>query len=139
MGIASYLIWKKISKLGMVLAYTIWNPLVTAPIYSVSYQLGDLFFSKNSEITYTITWFAKVLNFTQRFLLGAGIIALIASCICYWLTLYSLTWYKKLKFQSIKHKPEDLEAISSASELDPLPKNKKLKIGHSRLPSQANE
>lgn len=125
LGITTYLIWKKVSKLGLLVAYAIWNPLVTAPIYSISYQLGNLFYDKNIEITYRITWFSKVLHFTQRFLLGAAIIAAICSFICYWLTIYALTWGKKWKLKHVKVRPKiNLEAISSANELDEIDRPK---------------
>jgi len=98
LGIILLLIFPKISKISMMAAVAIWNPFVTAPIYALGYEIGNLFFRDYEVLRIELTSLHQAWNFSKRLLLGSSIIGLIVSLFSFFMIKYSVVAYRnKLK------------------------------------------
>ncbi|MFP4089779.1 MAG: DUF2062 domain-containing protein [Cyclobacteriaceae bacterium] len=75
--------FKKINKLAIAAAFTIWNPLVQAPLYWLSYVLGGLLFKPDPSLKFDIAIFDQLYHYSSRFLLGNLLIVIIITPIVY--------------------------------------------------------
>lgn len=82
--------FKKMSKLAILISFTFWNPIIVAPLYWLSYELGGLFFTPNPSIQFDLAIFDQLYHYSGRFILGNAMIALLLSPLSY-LTVYFLT------------------------------------------------
>ena len=95
-GLLILLLSKKISKLSMLIAFAIWNPLVLAAIYPVSYIVGNAILS-DTIIENESSILNQLLSGSESFLLGSFILALAAAIVSY-LFVFSLSHhYKKIR------------------------------------------
>jgi uncharacterized protein (DUF2062 family) len=106
LGIILLLIFPKISKISMMAAIVVWNPFVTAPIYAVSYQIGDLFFRDHEILKIELTFLKQAWNFSKRLLFGTSIIGLTVSLISFFMIKYSVLAYRnRLKNRQTPNEP----------------------------------
>ena len=84
------LIFRKISKISLVASYVLWNPLLTIPIYALSYKIGDLFLENLPTKIFKIELLNKIWFYSQRVIVGSLSIAIIFSVASYFI-IYSLT------------------------------------------------
>ena len=85
LGLIILLVFPRLSKLAMLAAFVVWNPLVTAPFYLLSYKIGGLLFGSEPLVKYNIVILNQAYNFSRRFLVGNLILALSISGACYML------------------------------------------------------
>jgi uncharacterized protein (DUF2062 family) len=105
-GIILLLIFPKISKISMVAAIAVWNPFVTAPIYALSYQIGDLFFRNHEVLRLELTFLNQAWHFSKRLLFGSSIIGLTASLLSFFMIRYSVLAYRnRLKNRRTPNEP----------------------------------
>ena len=88
LGIAIF--FKKMSKLAILISFTFWNPIIVAPLYWLSYELGGLFFTPNPSIQFDLAIFDQLYHYSGKFILGNAMIAMLLSPLSY-LTVYFLT------------------------------------------------
>lgn len=89
------LIFKRVSKVSMIAAYVLFNPLLTFPIHVISYAIGDLILS-DSPITFVkFELLGKILTYTRRFIVGAFVMAIFLSVVSYFVTFYASRKYQK--------------------------------------------
>ncbi|MBN2880742.1 DUF2062 domain-containing protein [Candidatus Woesearchaeota archaeon] len=62
-------IYPKISKLAILAALVIWNPIILMPISAINYKIGDYILSNNP--LNTITLFEKLFEVSKRILVGS--------------------------------------------------------------------
>ena len=72
-----------INRPAALLALAIWNPLVQVPIYTLSYQIGDLLFSSAPLLSYKFEILNQIYYFTRRFLIGHLLLTIIITVISY--------------------------------------------------------
>ncbi|MEQ9425397.1 MAG: DUF2062 domain-containing protein [Cyclobacteriaceae bacterium] len=93
LGLLVIAIFKRVSKYGLILAMLIWNPLTVAPLYVLSYKLGDWLTVQNIAFI-ELTPFQKFLDYSKTFLLGNIIINLPISVLSYFLLQWIVDLYK---------------------------------------------
>ena len=94
-GILLVLIFKRISKLALFASFLIWNPFVLLfIIYPAGLGIGNVILSESSP-TYNVGILNQVFAYSQMFLLGSIILALIASVISYFVVFLLIESYKK--------------------------------------------
>jgi uncharacterized protein len=89
---------KKVSKYALFIAIAFWNPLITAPLYYLSYKLGNLIFQINDPISLT-TLLTSFKSISLRFMVGNLIIAFLVSIISYITLYYICNKIKEKKFK----------------------------------------
>lgn len=94
------LFFKKLNKLAILVSFTFWNPIIVAPLYWLSYELGGLFFTPNPSIHFDLAIFDQLYHYSGKFILGNAMIALLLSSLSY-LTVYFLA-VKYVRKQDIK-------------------------------------
>lgn len=107
-GILFLLFFKKISKISMMLAFVVWNPLILASVYPVSYIIGNAILSDAPTQSHGVSILEKLLTGSKGFLLGSVILATIIAVIGYFLILMLVSHY-----QEIRLKRQSLEEIIS--------------------------
>ncbi|NQV90839.1 DUF2062 domain-containing protein [Candidatus Woesearchaeota archaeon] len=88
LGFLILLIFKKLNKYTLFGSILFWNILTLSPIYYLSYKIGDFIFGKTNIVTYDITLLDHIYSFTRRFLVGDLILAVVISCLSYFLVKY---------------------------------------------------
>ena len=84
------LFFKKINKLGILASFTVWNPVLVAPLYWLSYELGDSFFTPNPSIHFDLALFDQLYHYSGKFIFGNALIAILLSCLSYF-AVYLIT------------------------------------------------
>lgn len=79
--------WFRLHKATVVLSLAIWNVFVTAPIFALSYRLGNWLFPAPATASVTTQWQAQVISFVQGFLVGNLIIAVGVTAVSYTIVL----------------------------------------------------
>ena len=95
-GTALIFIFRRVSKIAIFLAMAIWNPVTLIPIYYFSYDVGMYFLRSIDTKKYTLTVLNRVYFFTNDFLLGNLILAIVISGLSYYIT-YSIVKTSKQK------------------------------------------
>ncbi len=90
--------FKKLNSLSIVVSFAVWNPIMLAPVYLLSYKLGDWLFNPSAVIqTSSYEWLNTVISFLQTYLIGNAIAATVISVICYFVIFKLMDAYKKRK------------------------------------------
>jgi len=74
---------KNINKVAIVASFTFWNPIVVAPLYWLSYELGNLFFTPDPSIRFDLAIFDQLYHYSGRFIIGNAMLAIFMSTISY--------------------------------------------------------
>lgn len=77
------LFFKKLNKLGIMVSFTVWNPILVAPLYWLSYEIGDAFFRPDPSIKFDLALFDQLYHYSGKFIFGNALIAILLSCISY--------------------------------------------------------
>jgi uncharacterized protein len=94
-GFGFLLIFKKLSKIGMLISFLIFNPIVLAGIYSLSFIIGDLIFKDIPIMIIDFTFFEKLFYYSRRFLVGNLILAVTISFLSYWIVYWIVKIYQE--------------------------------------------
>ena len=94
-GLLILLIFKKVNKIAMLAAFVIWNPLVQAPIYLLSYKLGDLLLGAYPVVEYQLPFWYTVYHFSRRFFVGNLIIGVCLAITSYFLVKQLAQFYQR--------------------------------------------
>ena len=89
------LIFKKVSKIALLAAYAIWNPIVVIPIYALGYKIGDLLL-KSPIKYYKVEYLGEIFFYSKRLILGSIILAIIISVISYFIVYFLAKKYQDL-------------------------------------------
>ncbi len=96
-GLSLILIFRMLNKIAMVLAITMWNPLLQLPVYYVSYRLGSFLLNKSTPEVIEESWITLFTHHTQSFVLGNSILAALISVLSYIVVLQVTSYYRKRK------------------------------------------
>ncbi len=83
LGLATAFFLVRISKLALISGFAIWNPLITVPINSVGYALGDWMLGRGNPIETDVEAVSRLFHVGGRVFLGSGVIALVVAVVCY--------------------------------------------------------
>ena len=111
-GLGVVLVYKKLSKVSMLLAFGVWNAAVLLPIYLLSYRIGDWIFSGEPSLFFQFDFLNQVYLYTRRFLVGNLLLAILFSVISYFAIFWFVKYYQeKQPVESIVEMIE--ESVSS--------------------------
>ncbi len=108
-GLGVIFIFKKVSKVSMLIAFVIWNPLVLALMYPVDYVVGDFILRGIPVKTYKTEILNKLFVYSRRFIVGSIINAVIISIMSYVLVLYFAYRYQRKRVKGFKEEIIKLE------------------------------
>jgi len=80
----------------MVLAITVWNPLLQIPVYFASYRLGCMLLGQTPTIRSDSAWLTLLTESTQSFMVGNLILGVIISTASY-LLIHRITLLHRRK------------------------------------------
>ena len=100
LGLLTILVNRRISKLAMLGAFVVWNPIVQAPLYAFSYWLGDTVFSGLPNLVVHLEFMYGAYDFTRRFLLGMILMALVLSFVSYPVVYWLVERHQRKKQES---------------------------------------
>ena len=72
-----------INKPAALLALAIWNPLTQIPLYTLSYQIGELLYSGAPVLQYEFEVLNQAYLFTRRFLTGHLVLVMTITIVSY--------------------------------------------------------
>jgi uncharacterized protein len=93
LGLVVISIFKNISKIALFGALLFWNPIVSAPLYILSYKIGGLLFGNLPVVEYEVSILDNAYNFTRRYLVGNFILAVSISIASYFLIRIAIIFY----------------------------------------------
>ena len=79
--------WFRLHKATVLVSLAVWNVFVTAPLFALSYKLGNMLFPAPATASVASQWQAQVIAFVQGFLVGNLIIAVGITAVSYALVL----------------------------------------------------
>lgn len=91
------LFFKKINKVAILASFTFWNPVIVAPIYWLSFELGHLFFTPDPSIRFDMAIFDQLYHYSGKFILGNAMIAIFMSTISYVIVYFLAVKYLRKK------------------------------------------
>ncbi len=91
------LLFKKVNKLSLFVALVLWNAFTLAPIYLLSYKIGDLIFSTTPIVKYNVVILDQIYDFSRRYLIGNIIVAAIISPASYFIVKKIVKLYRERK------------------------------------------
>lgn len=94
-GILIILIFKKVSKISMFLAFAFWNPILLIPLAALSYSIGDFLLKGEPVIKFKIGLINQIFIYSRRFLIGNLIITIALTIISYYLIYFLVKKYQK--------------------------------------------
>lgn len=89
-GLFFAMLFKNIHKLGVIIAFTLWNPFVLIPVYWLCYMLGDLLFTPNPNIHFTYQLVNEIYHYSGKFMIGNLLIAFPAAIASYYAVYHLL-------------------------------------------------
>ncbi len=94
-GVLILLIFERISKVSMFIAFAIWNPIVLIPMAGLSYGIGDFILTKEPIIKFQIEFLNQIFVYTRRYFVGNLILTATLSTLSYGLVYFLVKKYKK--------------------------------------------
>ena len=77
--------FKKLNNLSIIVSFAVWNPLILAPVYLISYKIGDWIFDPSLLVHTNFEWLNKLTLFLQTYLVGNIIAGITISTLCYFI------------------------------------------------------
>lgn len=96
-GLLVILLFKKINKFSMIIAFAVFNPLILIPLYMLSYKIGYILFGNVPIIRYDVVLLDQIYHFSRRFLIGNLMLAVIIAIMCYFLIRWLVWLYRRKK------------------------------------------
>lgn len=88
--------FRQIHRATLLASLAVWNVFVTAPLFALSYRLGNYLFPVPATASVTTQWQAQVISFVQGFLVGNLIIAGTVTAVSYATVLF-IIWLVRQK------------------------------------------
>ena len=108
-GLGLLFIFKKLSKISMLISFAVWNPLVLALMYPLDYAVGNYILGDLPIKTYKIELLNQLFVHSRRFIIGSIVNAVILSFICYVIILYFAYRYQRKRAKGIKEEIRKIE------------------------------
>jgi hypothetical protein len=94
-GLGLIVFFKKLSKISMLAAFAIWNAIILAPIYTLSYTIGDLWLRNRPGINFQFEVNKELYIYSIKFLIGNIFLVIIIGILSYLLVLFFAKRYQK--------------------------------------------
>ena len=94
-GLVALMIFKKASKVSMLISFAVWNPLILFSLYGLSFKLGEFILRDVPIRVYRIEFLNELFLYSRKFLVGNLILATTISLLSYILIFYFSKWYQK--------------------------------------------
>lgn len=95
--------YKKLNNISILASFAFWNPLLLAPVYVLSYKIGDWIFDSPAVAMITdIEWVNTVIYYFKSYLIGNFMVAITFSCLCYYGVYKLIKTYQARKEQKRK-------------------------------------
>ena len=91
--------WFRLHRATLLASLAIWNVFVTAPLFALSYRLGNFLFPAPTTTSVAMHWQAQVVSFVKGFLVGNLIIAGVVTAVSYGIVLLILWLFKQKERQ----------------------------------------
>lgn len=88
------LIFKNINKIGIIAAFSVWNPLILVPTYWLCYLLGDSVFTPDPSLHFDYELINQIYHHSGKFLIGNFFIAFSGALISYYGVFYFISLRK---------------------------------------------
>jgi uncharacterized protein (DUF2062 family) len=88
--------FRQIHRATLIASLAVWNVFVTAPLFALSYRLGNILFPAPATPSVATQWQAQVISFVQGFVVGNLIVAVVITAVSYTIVL-SLIWIYQQK------------------------------------------
>lgn len=82
--------FRQLHRATLLASLAIWNVFVTAPLFALSYRLGNWLFPAPATDSIAMQWQAQVISFVQGFLVGNLIIAVTITAVSYAIVLAAI-------------------------------------------------
>jgi len=86
-GLLLLLIFKKVSKISMLIAFGVWNPVVMVPVYGIGYLVGDFLLEGIPVRTFRFEILNNVYVFSRQLFFGNTILAVVFGAVSYFVVL----------------------------------------------------
>ena len=83
LAISLTLVFKVFNRLAVIVAVTIWNPLLLVPLYYLSYRLGSVLLARPIDLHEELSLYEMLSEYTYSFLVGDIILALLIATVSY--------------------------------------------------------
>jgi len=116
-GILLVLIFKKLSKLSLFIAFAFWNPLLLILTTTISYALGDWLFSDLPVLNMKFKILNLIFTFTRRFLIGNLIVTAVFTVLSYGVVFYLVkSYYRRnsIIYKTVKASRELVQKVEKA-------------------------
>jgi len=101
-GLFVILIFKRISKLAMLAAFAVWNPLILTLMYPMDYYVGELLIINEPVYSYKLEIFNQLFIYSRRFMIGSIVIGITFALLSYLIVLILLLrFYEKENLKKI--------------------------------------
>ena len=107
-GLGLILIFRKISKISLLISFAVWNPAVLFALYPVSYSIGTVLL-KDYSASFSIELFNTIFVHSGRFLAGSFVLAITLAIVSYLIVLILVYRYEKKKPAGFKEEVEELK------------------------------
>lgn len=87
--------FRQIHRATLIASLAVWNVFVTAPLFALSYRLGDYLFPAPATTSVATQWQAEVISFVQGFVVGNLIIAVGITAVSYTIVLTFIWIYRQ--------------------------------------------
>ncbi len=95
LGFILILIFEKISKLAMMGAFAIWNPVTLVPIYILSYNIGRVIGASLPPLAIRIDFINHAYNMSRSIIVGNIVLAVVLGIISYFIVKKIATRYQE--------------------------------------------
>ena len=89
LAISLTLVFKIFNRLAVIVAVTIWNPLLLVPVYYLSYLLGSILLARPIDLHQDLSLYEMLSEYTYAFLIGDVILATLIAVASY-VSIYRL-------------------------------------------------
>ncbi|MFH1358304.1 MAG: DUF2062 domain-containing protein [archaeon] len=96
------LVYKKISKISLLLAFIVWNPLLLTVLIPLYLAIGDFILGDFPVTFFKIEILNEIFRFTFRYLIGNLIVTAILTIISYYVVYFLVKKYKKKELPIIQ-------------------------------------
>jgi uncharacterized protein len=77
--------YKKLNNISILASFAFWNPLLLAPVYILSYKIGDWIFDSPTVAMITdIQWVNTIIYYLKSYLIGNFMLAVVFASACYY-------------------------------------------------------
>ncbi len=108
-GLAVVFIFKKVSKISLLISFVVWNPAVLFSLYPLSYRIGDLFLANIPVHSYKIQILNQIFVHSRRFLVGSVVLAVTVAIASYLVILILADFYQRKKIKGLKEEAKELK------------------------------